>query len=273
MRRADLRPRRPLPSRRQASGAGRQPVSAHRCRTCRHATAAVANPAPASTTIAIASTPGQRPPRTTASLTAALPHSRSSWRRKARQPLRRGVTASPRMQSPGPAGPTSPTATRDSLAHRAAGERSRLKTIIASTSADMAPLPPHSNECSTLREAGSSPRPDGLPGRRLRPLARRGRASMVASGRVLPVGRRPIQDRLPPGSGRFAVQGRSHEQQETSWGTANPGSGTRARQRAEPRRGRVFPSAAWRACQRSISGRSQRLGRPRPRSRTGRGMS
>ena len=93
------------------------------------------------------------------------------------------------------------------------------------------------------------------------------------SAGVLPVGRRPIQDRLPPGSGRFAVQGGSHEQQETSWATANPGSGTRARQRAEPRRGRVFPSAAWRACQRSISGRSQRLGRPRPRSRTGRGMS
>jgi len=33
---------------------------------------------------------------------------------------------------------TSATATRDSLAHRAAGERSRLKTIVASTSADMA---------------------------------------------------------------------------------------------------------------------------------------
>jgi hypothetical protein len=44
-------------------------------------------------------------------------------------------------------------------------------------------------------------------------------------------------------------------------------------QRTEPRLGRVFPRAAWRTCQRSISGRSQRLGRPRPRSRTGRGMS
>ena len=48
---------------------------------------------------------------------------------------------------------------------------------------------------------------------------------------------------------------------------------TFARQRAELRLGRVFPSAAWRACHRSISGRSHRLGRPRPRSRTGRGIS
>ena len=37
--------------------------------------------------------------------------------------------------------------------------------------------------------------------------------------------------------------------------------------------GRVRPSSTCRACHRSISGRSQRLGRPRPRSRTGRGVS
>jgi hypothetical protein len=79
---------------------------------------------------------------------------------------------------------TSATATRDSLAHRAAGERSRLKTIVASTSADMARRSdPPATSAPSLREAGSSPRPDGLPGRRPRPLARGGRASTVASDR------------------------------------------------------------------------------------------
>ena len=76
-------------------------------------------------------------------------------------------------------------ATRDSLAHRAAGERSPMKTIVASTSAGMAPCPIRTSALG-LREARPSPRPDGVPGRGLRPLARRGRASMVASGRALP---------------------------------------------------------------------------------------
>jgi len=35
----------------------------------------------------------------------------------------------------------------------------------------------------------------------LRLLARRARASMAASGRLLPGGRRPVLDRLPPRSG------------------------------------------------------------------------
>ncbi len=44
-------------------------------------------------------------------------------------------------------------------------------------------------------------------------------------------------------------------------------------QRLARRLGRVRPSSICRTCHRSISGRSQRLGRPRPRLRTGRGMS
>jgi hypothetical protein len=44
-------------------------------------------------------------------------------------------------------------------------------------------------------------------------------------------------------------------------------------QPADRRRGRVLPSATCRECHRSICGRSQRQGRPEPRSSTGRGMS
>jgi hypothetical protein len=39
----------------------------------------------------------------------------------------------------------------------------------------------------------------------VRSLARRVRASSVASGRVLPVGTRPVRARVPPGSGCFPV--------------------------------------------------------------------
>jgi hypothetical protein len=80
-----------------------------------------------------------------------------------------------------------------------------------------------------------------------------------------PVSRRGVDD-LRFGGNRTIIK--------NILGNGNPpASDTRARQRAEPRLGRVFPSAIWRACQRSISGRSQRLGRPRPRFSTGRGIS
>ena len=54
---------------------------------------------------------------------------------------------------------------------------------------------------SVSEKPGPGSRPAGLPGGRLRPLARAVRASSLASERVLPVGRRPIRARLPPGSG------------------------------------------------------------------------
>ena len=117
------------------------------------------------------------------------------------------------------------------------------------------------------------PRPAGLKGRRLRRFARRSRASNAAplgyspaeDGPSRPVSRRRVDD--------LRVRG-TRTNITNFLENANPRAAqTFARQRAEPRRGRVFPSAAWRACHRSISGRSQRLGRPRPRSRTGRGIS
>ena len=123
-----------------------------------------------------------------------------------------------------------------------------------------------------VREPCGGPRPAGRQGD-----GRGGRETPACferrSAGVLTGGRRPVRARLPPASGSCAVSGKSHTHQEHPGERRPAGREDHARQRAERSFLRVFPSASWRACQRSISGRSQRLGRPRPRSRTGRGMS
>jgi hypothetical protein len=90
---------------------------------------------------------------------------------------------------------------------------------------------------------------------------------------VVPIRRRPIRARRRIVSRCSAGQGRSHKQKDNQRTTRSRDTNTEGRQRAARRFGRVRPSSTCRACHRSISGRSQRLGRPRPRSRTGRGMS
>jgi len=77
----------------------------------------------------------------------------------------------------------------------------------------------------------------------------------------------------PAGEWMLCGSEESHEHQEPPGERQGEVLQDPASQRAERRLGRVLPSATWRACHRSIWGRSQRHGRPGPRSRTGRGMS
>ena len=94
------------------------------------------------------------------------------------------------------------------------------------------------------------------------------------AGGLLPIWRRPIRGRHQIGSGCP-----SRTRPITRSGKANRRTAAPRRhhirdgQRLARRFGRVLPSFTCRACHRSISDRSQRLGRPRPRSRTGRGIS
>ena len=98
-------------------------------------------------------------------------------------------------------------------------------------------------------------------------------AQASPAGGVLPIWRRPIRGRPQIGSGRSPGTKQSHTQkQERETADPRPRPSGR-RQRLGCFLGRVRPSFTCRVCHRSISGRNQRLGRPRPRSRTGRGMS
>lgn len=121
---------------------------------------------------------------------------------------------------------------------------------------------------------GCGPRPAGRAG----PCSRCHRegedAPTRGAGRVTPCRKTGIQARLPPASLCCPGQDQSHLQQEQAQASERlPGDSPCPHQRVGPRGRRVRPAATWRACHRSTCGRSQRLGRPGPRSSTGRGIS
>ncbi len=114
-------------------------------------------------------------------------------------------------------------ATRDSLAHRPADERSRMKTIVASTSADIAPLTARSaTSALPVRETGSRLRSC----RSIRTTAAAARKTCPRfqrrPGQGTPRRRRPHPGPPPAGEWMFCGSGESHEHQEHSGEWASP---------------------------------------------------
>ncbi len=93
---------------------------------------------------------------------------------------------------------------------------------------------------------------------------------------VLPVGRRPVRARLPPGSGCSPVQRTRWIQSRELFSSRlriGRHASTHQHQRDDRLGLRVRSRAACSSAHRLISGRSQSLTRPLPRSNTGLGMS
>jgi hypothetical protein len=98
------------------------------------------------------------------------------------------------------------------------------------------------------------------------------RCSNAACRGLTPDPATPVRAVAGSGVDASPVRGESLDQKTQSC-CARPYGQRDTRQRTARLLGRVRPSSTCLACHRSISGRSHRLGRPRPRSRTGRGMS